>query len=574
MASQPTPLTPVRAYSYIRFSTPEQAQGDSLRRQSTAAAAYAAAHGLELDDTLSLRDLGVSAFRGANAERGALRAFLTAVEDGRVPRGSYLLVESLDRLSRDKVTVAFNQFLDLIHAGIKLVTLIDQRLYSEESVDKNFTELIVSIAVMSRAHEESLSKSDRRHATWNEQKRKAEAGRKISRKLPFWLELPDHAGEFQVIEEAAAVVRRVFELAKAGLGYHKVAQTLNASGVQSPAARRYKKDSKYGGARTWATSSVGHLLKNEAVIGNLVMPKAVVKEDEAPVPNRLDGYYPKIIDEELFYTIQGKRPAPKGKSSTLKTNLFTGKLFCAYCQGPMQVDTNTKSAYRRSRICCQRKRRGFDCISRPWSYEQFEEEFFTFIREVSLDSVTQKNSNDSALVLRVESLQARLTQVSGIIDNLVRFIETNPPSATIFKQLEAREKEQTELTAELASAKAKLDAALSYTVTAARSVESIREQIKQLRSMPPDQLLETRYALAERIASVVKAIWLVTAGDDVQHADPATGELLPRDTDPSFSVELKNGVVIDVAPRSKVRMTLDMQKRQLTLQKTEEGPPK
>lgn len=569
MASQPTPLTPVRAYSYIRFSTPEQAQGDSLRRQSKAAAIYAAAHGLELDDTLSLRDLGVSAFRGTNAERGALRAFMRAVEEGQVPRGSYLLVESLDRLSRDKVTVALNQFLDIIHAGINLVTLMDQRLYSEESVDKNFTELIVSIAVMSRAHEESLSKSDRRRDTWNEQKRKAEAGHKITRKLPFWLELPDAAGEFVVVEEAAAVVRRVFELAKAGLGYHKVAQTLNADGVPSPAARTYEKAQKYGVARTWATSSVGYLLKNEAVIGNLVMPAATVKDGEAPVPTRIDGYYPRIIDDELFYTIRGKRKAPKGKASALKTNLFTGLLFCAYCSGPMQVDTNTKVAYRRSRICCQRKRRGFDCMSKPWPYEQFEEEFFTFVNEVSLDSVTHQKTDDSALVLRVESLQARLTKVDGVINNLVRFIESNPPSATIFKQLEAREKEQAELTAELASTKMKLDTERSYAATAAKSVESIREQIKRLRSLPPDQLVETRYALAERIASVVKAIWLVTAGDDVQHADPTTGELLPRDTNPSFSVELKNGVVLDVAPSSNVRMTLDVKKRRLTLRKTD-----
>lgn len=571
MASQTTP-TPVRAYSYIRFSTPEQAEGDSLRRQSKAATSYAKAHGLELDDTLNLRDLGVSAFRGANAERGALKAFMRAVEEGRVPRGSYLLVESLDRLSRDKVTIALNQFLDIIHAGINLVTLMDKRLYSESSVDANFTELIVSIAVMSRAHEESLSKSDRRHDTWNEQKRKAAAGHKITRKLPFWLELPDPSGEFQVIEEAAAVVRRVFELAKAGLGYHKIAQTLNAAGVPSPAARSYEKAPKYGGARTWATSSVGHLLRNEAVIGNLVMPDATIKEDEAPVPNRLDGYYPAVIDEELFYTIKGKRQAPRGKASALKTNLFTGKLFCGYCGGPMQVDTNTKAAYRRSRICCQRKRRGFDCMSKPWPYEQFEEEFFTFIGEVSLDSVTQKKSDDSALVLRVESLQARLTKVSGVINNLVNFIETNPSSATIGKKLEAREKEQAELTAELASAKAKLDAERSYSSMAVRSVESIREQIKQLRSLPPDQLVETRYALAERIATVVKSIGLVSAGDDIQHIDPTTGELLPRDEEPSFSVELHNGVVIDVAPRSNVRMTLDMQKGTLKLRKPKAKP--
>ncbi|MEO5344728.1 MAG: recombinase family protein, partial [Gammaproteobacteria bacterium SHHR-1] len=37
------------AYSYIRFSSPIQMQGNSLRRQLDAARAYAEAHGLVLD---------------------------------------------------------------------------------------------------------------------------------------------------------------------------------------------------------------------------------------------------------------------------------------------------------------------------------------------------------------------------------------------------------------------------------------------------------------------------------------------------------------------------------------------
>ncbi|HEV8029566.1 MAG TPA: recombinase family protein, partial [Stellaceae bacterium] len=90
-----------RAYSYLRFSTPEQEHGDSLRRQASMAEAYADKHGLELD-ARSYRDLGVSAFRGANAETGMLGEFLDLVRSKAIPQGSYLLVESMDRLSRNK----------------------------------------------------------------------------------------------------------------------------------------------------------------------------------------------------------------------------------------------------------------------------------------------------------------------------------------------------------------------------------------------------------------------------------------------------------------------------------------
>src|ERR1700747_3247772 len=89
-----------RCYSYLRFSTPEQRKGDSLRRQTVAAEEYAKRHGLALDTELNLRDLGISAFRGNNVAVGALGAFLKAIRDGLVPKGSLLLVESLDRVSR------------------------------------------------------------------------------------------------------------------------------------------------------------------------------------------------------------------------------------------------------------------------------------------------------------------------------------------------------------------------------------------------------------------------------------------------------------------------------------------
>ncbi len=89
-----------RAYSYVRFSTPAQAAGASLQRQAERAAKYAQEHGLQLDTELNMQDLGVSAFRSKNARTGALGGFLEAVQKGYVERGSYLLIENMDRLSR------------------------------------------------------------------------------------------------------------------------------------------------------------------------------------------------------------------------------------------------------------------------------------------------------------------------------------------------------------------------------------------------------------------------------------------------------------------------------------------
>src|SRR5262245_41808498 len=118
---------PPIAYSYLRFSSAKQADGDSVRRQTALRDAWVAKAGAVLDTTLTLKDEGVSAFTGGhrqNPDRHALAAFLELVRRGRVPRGSYLIVESLDRLSREHIRPALTLLLNLIDSGVRVVQLL------------------------------------------------------------------------------------------------------------------------------------------------------------------------------------------------------------------------------------------------------------------------------------------------------------------------------------------------------------------------------------------------------------------------------------------------------------------
>lgn len=512
--------------------------------------AYANGRGLILDDKLNMRDLGVSAFRGANVEKGRLGAFIKAVESGLVSRGAYLLVESLDRLSRAEVLDALQIFTTIVNLGITIVTLMDKREYSRESLSgMGSMDLVFSLIIMSRAYEESATKSKRRRKTWNQQKRAADsAGKKITSKLPFWLSLPDRAGDFLVDEEAAAVVRRVFSLSKAGLGYQKIAQTLNADSVLPPAARTYSTAQKYeGNPRSWATSSVSYLLSNEAVIGNLVMAEVDQEKDEAPVPHRLDGYYPRIIDDETFFVVQGKRQAPRGKASALKLNLFTGLLFCGYCRGPAQVDTNTKQEYRRSRISCQRRRRGLGCVCKTLAYEEFEKDFFMYITEVDLASILKPNEMNTSLESEIDELSGRLASVTRVLAKLVGAIEGDEDAdlVSIKASIRKREAEQTLLERELSSKKALFEAERTYQMHAERDVIEIREQFTGLSELIPEERVIMRYALAERVASLVQTIYLYPNGSPwntgVEGSEYIYDEDDEYDPTPYFTVKFRNG---------------------------------
>src|SRR5262249_25365329 len=96
--ARPTQANAALAYSYLRFSHPDQAKGDTLRRQKELREDWLARNGVSLDASLTLEDKGVSAYNGDhrdNTDRHALAAFLHLVEQGRISRGSYLIVESL-----------------------------------------------------------------------------------------------------------------------------------------------------------------------------------------------------------------------------------------------------------------------------------------------------------------------------------------------------------------------------------------------------------------------------------------------------------------------------------------------
>jgi DNA invertase Pin-like site-specific DNA recombinase len=250
------------AYSYMRFSNSQQANGDSRRRQLAMAEKYAAEHGLTLDRHLSFRDLGVSTFRGKNAKEGALRAFLEAIEHNLVPPHSYLLVESLDRLSRDPILAAQALFLQIIQAGITIVTLTDQRSYSLDSINQNPLDLIVSLVAMMRANEESEMKSRRIRAAFEIMRSKLHE-KPWTARCPGWLHLNKEAGKFTIIEERVEIVRRIFRESLAGVGRETIARRLNEERIPL-----FGQGNQRG--KLWQETLIRHLLYTPAVLGTLV----------------------------------------------------------------------------------------------------------------------------------------------------------------------------------------------------------------------------------------------------------------------------------------------------------------
>lgn len=313
-----------KAISYIRFSTRSQVTGDSTKRQSKLIQKWLEDNPhYHLDESMRFQDLGISGYSGANAKSGAFGEFLAAVESGYIERGSVLLVESLDRVSRQDIDKAGEQLRKILRAGVEVVTLVDGSWYKEESLRDSLS-MIKAMLVMERAHEESLTKSKRLRSAWANKRKEAEStGKIMSRRCVAWLRVSEDGQEFEQISENVRAVQRVFQLRLDGLSHVKIAKAMNVEGFAT--LNQYKSQ-----AGVWSQSTVTELLSNRAVIGFKVPSKSMVVKGVQEIPD----YYPAIVTQEQFYAVQqlktgtGRRPS---SDKPLLTNLFKGVMRCSKC---------------------------------------------------------------------------------------------------------------------------------------------------------------------------------------------------------------------------------------------------
>jgi DNA invertase Pin-like site-specific DNA recombinase len=317
-----------RVYSYCRWSTREQANGDSSRRQHEAAEQWAAKQGYVLDQSLCIFDEGLSAFRGDNAFDGGLSRFLKACREGLVQRGSYLVVESLDRISRMAPRKAQRLIDDIVDSGVTIVTLCDDQHYTAERLDSDPTALLLALLISWRAHEESKTKACRVAAAWAEKRRRVRANPKerLTRRAPSWLHARPN-GQWEEDQRKSDIVRRIYSMTLGGMGEHRIAATLNQEGIPALA----------GGIR-WHRSTISKLLRNAAVIGKLTPGRMKyvngrrLRITEEPI----DGAFPTIVSAADWSAVRalkdGKSGMPRGcQAGNGVTHYFGGLARCPQC---------------------------------------------------------------------------------------------------------------------------------------------------------------------------------------------------------------------------------------------------
>ncbi|EKB1969670.1 TPA: recombinase family protein [Vibrio parahaemolyticus] len=432
----------ITAYSYLRLSTKEQIKGDGVRRQMEATERACKENGWQLSKT-TFRDLGRSAYHGHHLKHGDFGTILQLIKEGVIASGSVLILENVDRMSRQDPQESVYMMLDIIRAGVKIYTLHDKRLHEREGND-NFMNLMVWALAAERAHDESRVKSERvRQAKAEKRKQAREEGKAIIGRVPSWIrKVTPKGGEpyYELDEERAEVVRLIFQLKLDGYGLGAITNELIKRGIPPMGNRNVRKDL----APKWQVSTIRKWLRSPTVYGQY-QPHIRVDGKKVPEGDPIDNFYPAAVDRETFLKVQsvlGKHS--RGRTAEEGENLLRGLLRCA-CGGNLSLHITKRGDKRYKYLRCNHDFMD-SCQSKRFDYDGVESLILRAVHSidwVDVLNVQSGKNKDSIKSLRErrDVLVADLEETNKRMLNLSNQLEVmDEPSAFLLNRLSELEK--------------------------------------------------------------------------------------------------------------------------------------
>ncbi|MEQ8819424.1 MAG: recombinase family protein [Sumerlaeia bacterium] len=443
MASSKTSKAPTDgrvAYSYTRYSSGKQEVGSSEDRQIEKARDWAARKGVRLVEEFI--DRKKPGFDGSN-KRGELGRFLFDVKSGRIPSGSFLVIEAINRLTRENPYDAEQTVREVLDAGIILVILYREEIEVDQYKVRDPSNRVLD--QMRRdielAHFQSAEKSRMGFTNWKLKVAQIQARVPISSRCPGWLKVQGQKkrneriivpGKYVLHPERAKIVKEIIALRKADrrreppkpvYGYTRIARELNKLG-------RKPFQAVYNGrpCTAWSDSSVKWILTHPALYGEYRFDRPVNGKTPPPVA----GYYPPLMKRGEWLKLQSLsdkfRKTGGGRQIRETPNLFDGKIFCSRCKGAMHLvgeGPTDKYQYRRYR-CHQYSRKaqitglktpGQACDNHFMPQQALVEGLVLFylFREIDAQDLAPERPDTRPLEEQLDRLTSRRTELDDDI---------------------------------------------------------------------------------------------------------------------------------------------------------------
>ncbi|MDR1464309.1 MAG: recombinase family protein [Oscillospiraceae bacterium] len=462
----------ITAALYLRLSRDDggDAESNSIGNQRDILHRYASENGLLIHDEYV--DDGWS---GTSFERPSFKRMVSDIEDGKV---GIVLCKDLSRLGRNNALVAFYTELFFPDHDVRLIALND-------SIDTGHgeNEIMAFKSVINEYYARDISKKIR-----SVRRNQALKGEFSGSHAPYgYIKSPEDKHKLIIDEEAAIVVRRMFQMAADSLGVHQIAQALAEEKVLVPTMYKYLQlgyksnrfDENY--PYDWRATTVKRLLESRVYVGDIVSHKCgnksfknqkliTLPESEWIV---VEDMHEPIVTRDVFEKVQRLIKTKKRANAAHIDNIFAGILKCADCGGGMNFHSH-KSANPCGRFLCNRYRHSSStdlrksCTSHYVPYANIYTA--TLLR---LNQIIAANLNEEDVVRQLmagcdsskaaKKMLAKLKHRNGELDHIIRkIVEQNALGeitvATFSKLYSGYINEQETLSEKIAALEAELSA--------------------------------------------------------------------------------------------------------------------
>ena len=400
---------------YLRLSLKDledgKSESESISNQKDYIMEYAIKNDLEVVETYI--DDGVS---GTQFDRDSFNRMLKDIDDKKI---NMVITKDLSRLGRNMAQSMIFATEYFPKKNVRYYAISDD--YDSFDKHKDNNKLMLK-AMLNEMYVEDTSKKVK--ATLNSQKK---LGKFMGGTVPYGYKknIPYDKHELIIDEEVAPIVRRIFNMAKSGMGIKAISDTLTDENIPSPSVYKgkvYKNPTMTYGL--WQSSTIRDILQNPTYIGNLAQGKQYkvsykmkyrrrnAKEDWIVV----EGACPAIIDKETFEIVQNMADKNKNNYGKEIPYLFRGFFYCKECGHKMGIDrsryTKANGEYVEKEYCIcslykKYSKRGL-CTNHKVNYYELENEILKDVRKQCKKYVkTNKfeellKQNDKTLKLKVD----------------------------------------------------------------------------------------------------------------------------------------------------------------------------
>ena len=333
-------------------------------------------------------------------------------------------------------------------------------------------------------------------------------GRYLGSNLPFGLQWNRDTMSFEVVDEEAIIVRKIFDWAiNENLGAVTIAKRLNEQGCPTRSMRqypekfeRYERETKKGKERAkpkpptkWSSVVVHRILTNEACYGDFVNNrfKGRNKKIVRPKSEWITVKVPPIISKETWDLARHKMQerAKFVKGNTKHEYLLSGMLRCAECGrrigGRFAKGRKPSHATKSYYICPGRLTKNKRSCSLPYfDAAKVDRAAWELVEKILkdpafLEKALAEAESEAPKVTQddLKSIQKTIDRLSKEEDAVVRLFRKGKISE---RQLEVQLSEIEGEKASLAQERARIAAALKGEAEKARQVASSRARITEI----------------------------------------------------------------------------------------------